>query len=157
MQDFAEHGEAERLHPRALNASTKTAENPERITSIRKIYAFDRFTLDPRERRLIHAGDHVALAPKVLDTLIVLVQNAGSLLSKEELHRRLWSDTFVEDVTLARSISDLRTALGRFSESKYIETVPKHGYRFVSGVNVTEGVSAPEMSSALDSIAILPF
>lgn len=101
----------------------------------RKIYAFDRFRLDPRERRLLHAGQPVALAPKVLDTLIVLVQNAGRLVNKQELHRQLWPDTFVEDVTLARSISDLRTALAIYSDSKYIETVPKHGYRFVSEVS----------------------
>jgi serine/threonine-protein kinase len=130
----------------------------------RKIYAFDRFTLDPRERRLLHAGHPVALAPKVLDTLIVLIQNAGSLLSKQELHRRLWPDTFVEDVTLARSISDLRTALGLYSESKYIETVPKHGYRFVSGVDVTAcptadlGVSNIQPSTRRGlMIAVLPF
>ena len=116
-----------------------------------KIYAFDRFTLDPRERRLTHAGHPVALAPKVLDTLIVLVQNAGRLLSKQELHRHLWPDTFVEDVTLARSISDLRTALGLYSESKYIETVAKHGYRFASHVDVSAhpssaaGVGASDM------------
>lgn len=132
----------------------------------RKIYAFDRFTLDPRERRLLHAGSPVALAPKVLDTLIVLIQSAGSLLSKEEIHRQLWPDTFVEDVTLARSISDLRTALGRYSESKYIETVPKHGYRFLSEVNVTAcprpvanlGVPNSQTSTRRGlMIAVLPF
>ena len=132
----------------------------------RKIYAFDGFTLDPRERRLTHAGHPVALAPKVLDTLIVLIQNAGSLLSKQELHRHLWPDTFVEDVTLARSISDLRTALGLYSESKYIETVPKHGYRFVSDVTVTAypspvaGLGAPDVPPWTRRglmIAVLPF
>jgi TolB-like protein/tetratricopeptide (TPR) repeat protein len=131
-----------------------------------KIYAFDRFTLDPRERRLTHAGHPVALAPKVLDTLIVLVQNAGRLLSKQELHRHLWPDTFVEDVTLARSISDLRTALGLYSESKYIETVAKHGYRFASHVDVSAhpssaaGVGASDMPPSTRKglmIAVLPF
>ena len=132
----------------------------------RKIYAFDQFRLDPRERRLLHAGHPVALAPKVLDTLIVLIQNAGSLLSKQELHRHLWPDTFVEDVTLARSISDLRTALGLYSESKFIETIPKHGYRFVSEVDVMthSGAAAdPDIRNSQPStrtglmIAVLPF
>ena len=96
----------------------------------------------------------------------MLIQNAGSLLSKQELHRQLWPDTFVEDVTLARSISDLRAALGLYSESKYIETVPKHGYRFVSDVDVTTypspaadlGVPNTQPSTRRGlMIAVLPF
>ena len=130
----------------------------------RKIYAFDRFTLDPRERRLLHAGSPVALAPKVLAHSYRA--DTRSLLSKEELHLQLWPDTYVEDVTLARSISDLRTALGRYSESKYIETVPKHGYRFVSEVDVTAyprpvaelGVPNTQTSTRGGlMIAVLPF
>ncbi len=132
----------------------------------RKIYEFDRFRLDPSERRLIHAGSPVALAPKVLDTLIVLLQNTGCLLSKEDLHRHLWPDTFVEDVTLARSISDLRAVLGQYSEAKYIETVPKHGYRFIGTVemsispNPKTNRSVPDGRSSTGRslmIAVLPF
>lgn len=131
----------------------------------RKIYEFDRFRLDPSERRLVHAGSPVAVAPKVLDTLILLVQNAGSLLSKEDLHGRLWPDTFVEDVTLARSISDLRAVLRQHSEAKYIQTVPKHGYRFVGNVEVSLSSKLKAQRSVSDGrstgrslmVAVLPF
>ena len=91
-----------------------------------RVYEFDRFRLDPAERRLFHAGAPVALTPKTLDTLIALVENAGNLLHKDALHKLLWPDTFVGDVTLARNISDLRAILGQHSPAKYIETVSKH-------------------------------
>lgn len=131
----------------------------------RKIYEFDGFRLDPGERRLVYADGPVAVAPKILDTLILLVQNAGSLLSKEDLHRQLWPDTFVEDVTLARSISDLRAVLRQYSEAKYIQTVPKHGYRFAGNVEVSLSSNPKAQRSVSDGrstgrrlmVAVLPF
>jgi DNA-binding winged helix-turn-helix (wHTH) protein len=101
-----------------------------------EIYEFDEFRLDPVERRLSYGDASIPVPPKTLDALIVLVQNAGNLLDKEVLHRLLWPDIFVEEVTLARSISDLRAILGKHSDVKYIETVPKHGYRFVGKIRI---------------------
>lgn len=122
-----------------------------------RIYEFDRFRLDPGERRLSYVGAPVALAPKALDMLIVLVENAGLLLHKEVLQKQLWPDTFVGDAALARNISDLRAALGRYSASPHIETVSKHGYRFVCQVQLVEIAEkiAPTNSDAM--IAVLPF
>ena len=98
-------------------------------------YEFGSFRLDIAERRLLRDGEPVSLAPKVFDTLLVLIDNPGRLVAKDELMSRLWPDTFVEEATLARNISDLRKALGESSgEGKYIETVPKAGYRFVARV-----------------------
>lgn len=94
------------------------------------VYKFDRFSLDAKNRLLSFAGAAVPVPPKALDALILLLENAGSLLRKEQIHVALWPGTFVEDVTLARVISDLRRILAQHSTVQYIETVPKHGYRF---------------------------
>src|SRR5215469_3767466 len=97
-------------------------------------YEFGSFKVDPAERSLTRDGAAVRLPPKVFDTLMVLVENRGRLVAKDELITRIWPDTFIEEATLARNISDLRKALGQAADQKYIETVPKHGYRFVAAV-----------------------
>ena len=99
------------------------------------LYEFGAFRLDPSERLLSREGRAVQLPPKVFDTLIALIENSGRLIDKEELMSKLWPDTFVEEATLARNISDLRKALGESTgEQKFIETVPKRGYRFTAEV-----------------------
>ena len=75
-------------------------------------YEFGPFRVDMRERRLLRDGQVVPLRPKVFDVLLVLVQNCGRFLSKEELIKRVWRDTVVEEGNLARNISTLRNALG---------------------------------------------
>src|SRR5213594_3288499 len=101
----------------------------------KRLYRFGPFSLDAAERRLLRDGDPVSLAPKVFDTLLVLIEDSGRLVPKNALMTRLWPDTFVEEATLARNISDLRKALGESSgEQKFIETVPKRGYRFTAEV-----------------------
>jgi DNA-binding winged helix-turn-helix (wHTH) protein/TolB-like protein/Flp pilus assembly protein TadD len=80
-------------------------------------------------------GQPVPLTPKAFDTLLLLVENSGRLIEKEELMKSVWPDSFVEENNLNRSIYLLRKALGDSSgEAKYIETVPKSGYRFVGSV-----------------------
>jgi TolB-like protein/Flp pilus assembly protein TadD len=99
------------------------------------VYEFGPFRFDPSERLLLRDGKPVQLAPKVFETLTALIENNGRLVDKDELMSLLWPDTFVEEATLARNISDLRKALGEASGGqKYIETVPKAGYRFVAVV-----------------------
>ena len=97
----------------------------------RRAWEFGPFCLDEAERVLLRDGAVVPLTPKVFDTLVALVERSGHLVEKEELIERLWPDSFVEEGTLTRNISDLRKALGG---EKYIETVPKRGYRFVAHV-----------------------
>jgi pimeloyl-ACP methyl ester carboxylesterase len=95
-------------------------------------YEFAGFELDVPERRLLRGGTEVDLAPKVFETLCLLVENAGHLMTKEELLRRLWPNTAVEENNLNKNISVLRKVLGQSSSSEaYIETVPRAGYRFV--------------------------
>lgn len=90
--------------------------------------------MDPSERLLLCKGEAVPLTPKVFDTLLVLVENAGSLVTKEEFMRRVWADAFVEDAVLTQNISQLRKVLSEGG----IETVPKKGYRFLKAVEVIE-------------------
>ncbi len=135
-------------------------------------YQFGAFHLNAIERLLLRDGQSVPLPPKVFDTLLALIENCGHLIEKDELMTRLWPDTFVEEATLARNISDLRKALGETSEQKYIETVPKRGYRFVADVKELTGATLivhrrtrssvvveeeVEAGSGVRSIAVLPF
>lgn len=108
------------------------------------VFEFDQFRLDVSERLLLRDGQPVPLTPKVFDTLLLLVENAGRLVSKNELMSRLWPDSFVEEGALTRNISDLRKALGENATGrKFIETVPKHGYRFVAEVWVRSENALP--------------
>jgi TolB-like protein/DNA-binding winged helix-turn-helix (wHTH) protein/cytochrome c-type biogenesis protein CcmH/NrfG len=86
---------------------------------------------------LLRNGIAVPLAPKVFDTLLALVESGGRLMTKSELIQRLWPDTFVEEVSLAQNISQLRKALGNGAgDSKIIETVAKQGYRFAAPIQI---------------------
>jgi len=98
----------------------------------KQFYVFGPFRLDPEERVLLCHGEAVPLAPKVAETLLLLVQNAGRLVEKDDLMKRVWPATFVEEGNLNKNIFTLRKALSqRDGQLEYIETVPKRGYRFV--------------------------
>ena len=101
----------------------------------KRLYEFGPFRLDPVERRLLREGAGVPLSPKAFDILLLLVENSGHLLTKEELMRRIWPDAFVEEANLAQNISAIRRVLdGKGGGDQYIETVPKVGYRFSAPV-----------------------
>src|SRR5436190_4861029 len=102
---------------------------------INQIYEFGEFRLETAERLLLTSQGPKPLRPKEFDTLLVLVQQSGHLIEKEELIRRVWPDTAVEEANLARNIYSLRKALGDDNHAhKYIETVPTRGYRFIAPV-----------------------
>jgi DNA-binding winged helix-turn-helix (wHTH) protein len=102
----------------------------------RRVYEFGPFRLEYAERRLLRQGMPIVVTPKVLDLLIALVERSGHLVSKEELLRKVWPDSFVEEANLSVNISALRRAIGDGHEGsgKYIETIPKVGYRFIAPV-----------------------
>src|SRR5215510_9292224 len=101
----------------------------------KNLYEFGPFRLDAAERLLLRDGEAVPLTPKAFDLLLALVERHGHLLEKEELLKKVWPDTFVEEANLASNISQLRKALGDGENGyRYIETMPKRGYRFVAGV-----------------------
>jgi len=109
-------------------------------------YEFGPFRLEPSERLLLRSSESVPLPPKAFDTLLLLVQNSGHVLSKDELMKTLWPDTFVEENNLTQHISMLRRALGEGTgESGYIETVPRLGYRFVVPVREVSGDGGGEL------------
>jgi Tol biopolymer transport system component/DNA-binding winged helix-turn-helix (wHTH) protein len=102
-------------------------------------YEFDHFRLDPARRRLLRDGELLPLPPKVFDLLLVLVQHAGQPQEKNDLIKVIWPDTFVEEANLNVNVSALRKALGeKPNEHRYIETMPRRGYRFVSNVREVE-------------------
>jgi non-specific serine/threonine protein kinase len=102
-------------------------------------YRFGPFQLDVRERRLSRGSEVIPLRLKVFDTLCALVENAGRLLTKQELLDTVWPDTAVEENNLNHNVSALRKALGeKATGQQYIETVPRVGYRFVAAVEVGE-------------------
>ncbi|HSS19545.1 MAG TPA: tetratricopeptide repeat protein [Pyrinomonadaceae bacterium] len=96
---------------------------------------FGPFRVNATERLLQCRNKTIALTPKVMDTLIVLLENRGHILTKQELLQAVWPDTFVEESSISQSVSVLRRALGEASDGEiYIETVPKRGYRFIAEV-----------------------
>jgi Tol biopolymer transport system component/DNA-binding winged helix-turn-helix (wHTH) protein len=105
--------------------------------SLKQFYEFGGFRLDGSECLLLRDGEVVSLTPKAFDLLKVMVERPGQLLTKEELLQAVWPGTFVEGNNLADNISKLRKVLGDGDNGKrFIETVPKRGYRFSAPVEV---------------------
>src|SRR5687768_5639113 len=105
------------------------------------IYAFDQFKLDV-ERLMLYRDDvELALPPKVVKTLSILIESRGSILNKEELIDRVWEDSVVEESNLSQHLYLLRKTLGtRRDGSPYIETLRRRGYRFTGDVKVVNVV-----------------
>jgi len=137
-------------------------------------YEYGPFLLDLSERLLLRNTKPVPLAPKVFETLVLLVEHSGRILGKDDLMGRLWPDSFVEESSLAQNIFQLRKALGEGkSGRRYIETIPKRGYRFTAEVREVaagdKGAAPPYLVSAsphdggaepglaVRSLAVLPF
>src|SRR5215813_102405 len=102
---------------------------------VKQFYRFGEFTVDVDQKVLLFKDKPRSLAPKVFDTLLILVENNGRIVNKEELMNRLWPDTFVEDANLTSNILQLRKSLGdNARQPTYIETVARRGYRFIMPV-----------------------
>jgi len=120
-------------------------------------YEFGAYRLDTQGRMLFREGVHVALPPKVAELLVALVQGEGSVLTREQLLQRLWSDTVVEEGSLTSHISMLRKVLGEGPNGQdFIETIPKRGYRFVASVK-RAGSGAPDSGLDRTMLVVLPF
>ncbi len=116
------------------------------------VYEFGAFRLDVGERRLLCHGRAIPLTTKVFDTLRVLVERSGRLLTKDELMQSIWPDSVVEENNLNHNISVLRRALGEQATGQgSIETVPRVGYRFVA--EVKQSGSAPRIPEAAPPVA----
>jgi len=131
---------------------------------VKPIYQFGPFTLDIGQRLLMRDGEILQLTHKAFDTLALLVLNNGRILQKEEMMKSIWPDSFVEEATLAQNVFILRKVLGETPlDARYIETVPKYGYRFVAEVKeIHPKPSGQEpgdesANQAVKSVAVLPF
>ena len=117
-------------------------------------YLFGNYFLDVDERRLLRDNEEIRLRGKLFDTLRVLVENAGKLVRKDAFMESVWPDSVVEDNNLDYCISQLRKL---FHPVKYIETVPRHGYRFVAPVrNVVRSAASQAVAAGGQSITPLP-
>ncbi len=112
-------------------------------------YQFDRFSLDPLERRLCAGEELVELNSRYFDALLLLLQHAGTLLTKDRFLREVWQGIPVTDEVLTQCIKTLRRQLGDSATRPHlIETIPKHGYRSIGAVQcVPDGEAAPEDES----------
>ena len=113
----------------------------------KEIYSFKNFRLDTAERQLLNHGKRVALTTKAFDVLAYMVERAGHLVEKDELMSKFWADSFVEEANVARLVHTLRKSLGDDANGcRFIETVPKKGYRFVG--KVTKETASPVDAAA---------
>ena len=103
------------------------------------IYQFGDFRIDERERLLAYGGRVIPLRGKVFDTLCVLARNSGRLMRKDDLMKTIWPDIVVEENNLQHNLSVLRSVFRQHnSGGEFIETVPRHGYRFVANVEAID-------------------
>jgi len=122
-------------HWRLDTGATPSVQRSEEIDAPAETFEFGPFRLDVAERKLVWEQDNVALTPKAFDMLVALVGRAGHLVTREELLREVWRDTFVEEANLNYTVSLLRKALGDApDEPIYIQTISKQGYRFIATV-----------------------
>ena len=122
------------------------------------MYEFGRFRFDPQNHLLLSGGDPVAITPKAFEVLLVLVENGGRLTTKEELMRKVWPDSFVEEANLTVNISALRRLLGETADGRpYIDTVPKKGYRFVATISEVRESALDDSRSSEERVQQLNF
>jgi TolB-like protein/DNA-binding winged helix-turn-helix (wHTH) protein len=117
------------------------------------VYSFGQFVLDSRKRTLSRADSPVSVTPKAFDVLLFLAQNPNRLVTKEELLRAVWGDTFVEEGNLTQYISHLRKALEDNSEdTRLIVTIARKGYQFTADVTVAEAADTAKQAGVQGSL-----
>src|SRR5712691_1594305 len=122
---------------------------------------FGPFALDAVQKLLFRGGEQLPVTPKAFDTLMALVEADGRVVGKEELLKKVWPDTFVEEGSLSRNISALRKVLGESpDDQKYIQTIPKRGYRFVASVTQVReagrrALEEPQPEAPTDGVAAI--
>ena len=126
----------------ALFDATRAAV-PASVPDVPSRFRWDDFVLDLDAWRLERAGTPVALEPKALNLLALMVQRPGHLFTKQEIFDRVWPGTAVTDHALTRIVAQIRRALGdEAREGRYRETVPTRGYRWIHSVEATDPASA---------------
>jgi DNA-binding winged helix-turn-helix (wHTH) protein len=104
---------------------------------VNELYEFGPFRVDAARETLLRAGEPVPLTPKTFQILLVLVRHGKEIVTKDDLMKTVWPDTFVEEANLSRNIFMLRKALGETAQDRqYIITVPGPGYRLTENVHL---------------------
>ncbi len=115
------------------------------------IYEFESFKINLEEKTLWYEEERISLAPRVFETLEVLIQNRGRLMTKDELMDEIWGETFVEEKNLSQNIFRLRKVFRkRKKDTKFIETIPRRGYKFIVDVQPVEIIQDEEKSLAVN-------
>src|ERR1700749_1243707 len=105
-----------------------------------ELYEFGPFRVDPARETLLKEGVAVPLTPKTFQILLVLVRHGKEIVTKDDLMKTVWPDTFVEEANLSRNIFMLRKALGETAQDhRYIVTVPGRGYRLAESLHLLPG------------------
>ena len=118
------------------------------VSSNENIYRFDDVTVDGENFRVRKGGQDITLTPRAFDVLIFLIKNRGRAVEKQEIFDRVWKDTFVTDNALTKIIKEIRRAFeDDASQPRYIETVPKRGYRFIAELQAETEVETPDENS----------
>jgi eukaryotic-like serine/threonine-protein kinase len=119
-----------------IRALMTTSENQ----GVEELYEFGPFRVDPARETLLKEGVSVPLTPKTFQILLVLVRHGKEIVTKDDLMKTVWPDTFVEEANLSRNIFMLRKALGETAQDhRYIVTVPGRGYRLAEHVHLVPG------------------
>lgn len=101
------------------------------------MYEFGPFRVDPEKETLFRAGESVPLTRKTFQILLVLIRNSNEVVTKDDIMKTVWPDTFVEEANLSRNVFMLRKALGESAQDhRYIVTVPGCGYRLAESVQL---------------------
>ena len=118
----------------------------------KQVYEFGPFHVDPEKELLLREGETVPIAPKAFQVLLALMHRNNQVVTKDDLLKTIWPDTFVGEANLSRNIFLLRKALGEGPQDhQYILTVPGHGYRFAEDVQLV-----PQRELDIVAAAFLP-
>ena len=120
------------------------------------LYEFDEFRLDPQNRVLRRGGTTLSITPKAFDVLLLLIQNAGRIVTKDELIKAVWPNSFVEESNLTQTIFMVRKALDETAGRRYILTVQGQGYRFLVPVTETANCVAVIDAPGIDGLVVPP-
>ena len=118
--------------------------------------AFGPFVLDPVERRLLRDGEVLDVSGRYFDALVLLVGERGKLVTKDRLHDEVWHGIPVTDEAITQCIRSLRRELGdAASAPTFIETVPRHGYRFIAPIKGADSRAAPAERRMADTLTMM--
>jgi DNA-binding winged helix-turn-helix (wHTH) protein len=120
----------------------------------KEIFEFGPFRVDPEKQRLLRGQEPIALTPKTFQLLLALVRRGNEVVTKDELMKSVWPETFVEETNLTRNIFALRKALEETEQNRYIITVPGRGYRLADIVHLVPEAEISIAAARLTTVQV---